>query len=129
MLVKLKTLFLVLVMAVGTVSGAPLSLSKAFGGMDSCAMKCCKKQVKTKEDHHKDTKSFCSISACSETAPAAPGFSSQSSVAIGLTGAVALKHTTEEDLDIFDPADYLSIPVPLKTKSQPLFILHNSILV
>ena len=128
-MVKAKTMFLVLVMAVGAIGGAPLNVAGAADGNKHCAMKCCKKKVKAKHQQQTHRPNFCRLTACMETVPSVP-----SSQLVQPPIAVFQKETQEGFYLAVDTTRPKEPPLNVRNTrvippNSPVFVLHASFLL
>ncbi len=128
-LIRFKTLFFILVMAAGAVSGAPLRASEGSSNNRICQMKCCKKAAKARESNHSDKPFFCNLTMCSETIPSAP--TAPSNVQVSAVFIPSELAGILQTLQITRPKEFT--PVKLNPErimpGQPIYIAYNSLLV
>lgn len=130
MAIRLKSFSLVLVMAIGILGGAPLTVPGAGEAGDHCLMKCCKKKAENREEKQTHRPNFCRLTSCSETVPAAPGSSNSTSSAITFSekpAAEKFHFVTSARPRAPGPGVFRS--GPLSINLPPVFILHNSLLI
>ncbi len=130
MAIRLKSLSLVLVMAIGIMGGAPLTVPGAGEAGDHCLMKCCKKKVESKQENQTHRPNFCRLTDCSESVPAAPGSSNSTSSAIVFSEEPAAeKFHFVVSARPRAPGPELTRSGPLSINQPPVFILHHSLLI
>lgn len=128
MVVRLKTLFFILVLSVSVFSGTPLGDT---GMKESvCPMKCCKRKAKAKKPKNADAKYLCAVLVCSQTPPTNTNSISQVDLAPVIIASE--KVSLFEILFSTTPkktgtADFFSAVIV--KESQPKYIQHQRILV